>query len=136
MINRFLIAGLITVLNSLFIINANSQSLVDAELKVLYDPADTAHHDYTKPLRVSENEIDATISTVFIFYKTFLSSQDMPSCIFTPSCSEYALEAFQKKGLFMGWLSTFDRLSRCHGFVKPNYYPFDNKINRFYDPVW
>lgn len=136
MINRYLLAGFIIVLNLLPVFKTCCQSLIDTELKTLFNPVDSMHQDYTKSLRESKNDIDLTISSVFLFYKTFISSQDIPSCVFTPSCSEYSVEAFQKKGLFIGWLSTFDRLSRCHGFVKQNHYPFDNKINRFYDPVW
>jgi hypothetical protein len=38
------------------------------------------------------------------------------SCRFTPSCSEYAIEAFEKHGLVRGLTLTFRRLSRCHPF--------------------
>jgi len=129
------VISFVIVLNLIFVIEINGQSLADQELKTLFNSADTVSQDYAKPLRESDNEIDITVSTIFLFYKTFISSQDMPTCIFTPSCSEYAVEAFQKKGLFIGWLSTFDRLSRCHGLVKQNHYPFDFKKMRFYDPV-
>jgi putative membrane protein insertion efficiency factor len=37
-----------------------------------------------------------------------------PRCRYTPTCSQYALEAFQKHGVFKGgWLS-FKRIGRCH----------------------
>ncbi|PID91963.1 MAG: membrane protein insertion efficiency factor YidD [Bacteroidetes bacterium] len=75
------------------------------------------------------------VSLGFLFYKTFISSQDTPSCVFTPSCSEYALRSIQQKGLVLGWLSAFDRLSRCHGLVGHQHYPFDEEKMRFYDPV-
>ena len=39
---------------------------------------------------------------------------DYPSCNFTPSCSEYALKAIKKKGIFIGLFAAFDRLSRCN----------------------
>ena len=126
---RNLVISFVIVSNLIFVSMLNCQSLTDQELKTLFSSADTLHQDYAKPLRESENEINITISTVFLFYKTFISSQDMPTCIFTPSCSEYAVEAFQKKGLFIGWLS------RCHGLVKPDHYPFDFEKKRFYDPV-
>jgi len=122
----------------LFALNAtgtSAQSLVDKDLKTLFIRADTAANDFTEPLRESNNEIDIAVSSVFLFYKTFISSQDMPTCIFTPSCSEYAVQAFRQKGLFIGWLSTFDRLSRCHGLARPDDYPLDMNKKRFYDPV-
>ncbi|ARU16866.1 membrane protein insertion efficiency factor YidD [Croceicoccus marinus] len=37
-----------------------------------------------------------------------------PSCRFTPSCSEYAIQALRKHGAIKGgWLAT-KRLLRCH----------------------
>jgi len=131
-----LVVCLILVLGFLFFPETTGQSLVDPELKTLFIQADTIHHDHNAPLRESQNDIDVAVSTLFLFYKTFISSQDIPTCIFTPSCSEYAVEALRKKGLAAGWLSTFDRLSRCHGLTKPDYYPFDTQLKRFYDPVW
>lgn len=37
-----------------------------------------------------------------------------PKCRFTPSCSEYAIEAFRKYGVFKGGLMAIRRISRCH----------------------
>jgi putative membrane protein insertion efficiency factor len=37
-----------------------------------------------------------------------------PKCRFTPTCSQYTVEALKKYGLFKGgWLS-IRRISRCH----------------------
>jgi putative membrane protein insertion efficiency factor len=36
------------------------------------------------------------------------------ACRFVPSCSEYAAQAFEEKGLMKGTLLTVRRLSRCH----------------------
>jgi putative membrane protein insertion efficiency factor len=112
----------------------NAQDLVSNELIELF-PAPQKSIDYSKPLKNSNNEAEFLISSVFLFYKTFISSQDKPSCIFTPSCSVYSVQAFKKKGIFLGWIYTFDRLSRCHPLVSPNQYPIDNKKQRYYDPV-
>ena len=30
-----------------------------------------------------------------------------------PSCSKYSAQAFEKHGLFVGWMMTLDRLMRC-----------------------
>ena len=114
---------------------SNSQNLIDHELKSIFNKQDSIVSDFKKPLKNAINEIDIVFSTGFYFYKSFVSSQDKPSCIFSPSCSEYAIEAFQKEGILMGWLKTFDRLSRCNGFAKPTHYHFDNEKKLFYDPV-
>lgn len=136
MTDRYLTTLFILVLSILPVHRTEAQSLADPELKVLFNPADTLLHDHAGPLRASQNEIDVTVSVLFLFYKTFISSQDIPSCIFTPSCSVYAVEALQNKGLLPGFLNTFDRLSRCHGLVKQGDYPYNKELNRFYDPVW
>ena len=112
-----------------------SQSIVDEELTTLFDSRDTVRQDYGSPLREAENDISVIVSVAFLFYKEFISSQDNPSCVFTPSCSEYAVEAVQEHGLIVGLLKTFDRLSRCHGLVNPRHYPFDTEKKRYYDPV-
>jgi len=46
-----------------------------------------------------------------------LAASPFPSpCRFTPSCSTYALEAFERHGVLRGgWLAA-RRLSRCHPF--------------------
>jgi uncharacterized protein len=46
-------------------------------------------------------------------YRSCISSQDEPSCLFHPSCSEYTLEAVRLHGL-SGILEGLDRVSRCH----------------------
>jgi uncharacterized protein len=35
-------------------------------------------------------------------------------CRFTPTCSEYAIQAFNENGFFKGAELTLKRLSRCH----------------------
>jgi len=117
------------------IFSAPAQNLIDDDLRNLFPPPSSHHHDFAKPLKESKNEVQFLMSALFYIYKEFISSQDSPSCIFTPSCSVYSIQAFQKKGLFAGWLYTFDRLMRCHGFADPHQYPLDPKTRRFYDPL-
>ena len=48
------------------------------------------------------------------FYQRFLSGlKPAPTCRFTPTCSAYALEAFEKRGFFAGLALTLWRLLRC-----------------------
>lgn len=47
-------------------------------------------------------------------YQTFISPGLPPSCRFSPSCSQYTLEAVQRHGALKGvWLGA-RRLVRCH----------------------
>jgi hypothetical protein len=47
-------------------------------------------------------------------YQWFLSPLLGPSCRFNPTCSNYALQAFRKYGLFKGMWLTARRIVRCH----------------------
>ena len=108
---------------------------MDEELTNLFELKDTARQEYTSHIQSADSDISTIISVSFLIYKTFISSQDNPSCVFTPSCSEYAVQSIQKSGIILGWLNTFDRLSRCHGLVNHRHYPFDIEKRRYYDPV-
>lgn len=47
-------------------------------------------------------------------YQLVISPWLGPKCRFTPSCSEYAIEAFRKYGLFKGGWMAIRRISSCH----------------------
>lgn len=58
------------------------------------------------------------------FYRKFLSPlKSKPCCRFTPTCSAYALEAFQKRGFFVGIILTVARIFRCNPFCAGGYDP-------------
>ena len=84
--------------------------------------------------RASDNEIDFVFSSLFVFYKNHISSQDASRCGFHPSCSVYALEAIQKQGLIIGVINFFDRFSRCNGLSPEQYSVYDHTGLRS-DPV-
>ncbi len=51
------------------------------------------------------------------FYRKVLSPlKKQPTCRFVPSCSAYALEAFQKRGALIGLILTLGRIFRCQPF--------------------
>jgi putative membrane protein insertion efficiency factor len=56
-------------------------------------------------------------------YKKFISPLLPPSCRFTPTCSEYAMEALQKHGAWKGSLLAIWRILRCNPFGKGGYDP-------------
>ncbi|MDR3416382.1 MAG: membrane protein insertion efficiency factor YidD [Nevskia sp.] len=47
-------------------------------------------------------------------YQKLLSPLLGPRCRFHPSCSQYAIEALQRHGLFKGGWLALRRVSRCH----------------------
>ncbi len=85
------------------------------------------HTDYS-------GELKAISSVLFIFYKEFISSQDINACVFTPSCSVYAIESIKRKGIITGAMAAMDRMTRCNGLAY-GYYDTDKKTNLNIDPV-
>lgn len=58
------------------------------------------------------------------FYRKYLSSlKGAGCCRFTPTCSEYALLAYEKYGFFKGTVLTVWRILRCNPFSKGGYDP-------------
>ena len=65
------------------------------------------------------------------FYQKFLSPlKRNPTCRFTPTCSAYAIEAFQKRGFFVGFALTVWRILRCNPFCPGGYDPVPEKRPR------
>ena len=64
------------------------------------------------------------------FYRSHISPMRPPCCRYTPTCSQYALEAIEIHGALKGgWLSLC-RILRCHPFHKGGYDPVPEKKNR------
>ncbi len=60
-------------------------------------------------------------------YRKYISPLKPPCCRFTPTCSAYAIEAFEKRGFFMGLILTVYRILRCNPFSKGGYDPVPEK---------
>ncbi len=57
-------------------------------------------------------------------YQRYLSPlKGRASCIYIPTCSQYALEAIEKYGAFRGGLMAAWRVLRCNPFSKGGYDP-------------
>ena len=56
-------------------------------------------------------------------YQKAISPYLPNSCRFYPSCSHYAVEAFRKRGFWMGGILTLWRLLRCQPFARCGYDP-------------
>ena len=58
------------------------------------------------------------------FYRRYLSRlKPTPTCRFTPTCSAYGLEAFEKRGFFVGMALTAWRILRCSPLSPAGYDP-------------
>ncbi len=64
------------------------------------------------------NTLKQLISFPFIllikFYQWVISPIIGPKCRFTPTCSQYGIDAIKKYGPFKGVWLTMKRVSKCH----------------------
>lgn len=71
--------------------------------------------------------IKKVFSFVFLalirFYQVAISPLKPPSCRFTPTCSQYAIEAIKKYGPFKGLYLAIRRILRCHPWGGSGYDP-------------
>lgn len=66
------------------------------------------------------------------FYRKYLSPlKGGPCCRFVPTCSAYAIEAFQKRGFFVGMILTVWRILRCNPMSVGGYDPVPEKGLRY-----
>lgn len=63
------------------------------------------------------------ISAPVYFYRRYISPLTPPSCRFTPTCSQYALDAFRHWGALKGSWLTAVRLLKCQPFHPGGYDP-------------
>ena len=72
-----------------------------------------------------------SLKTFFIslikFYKIFLSPFLGANCRYIPTCSDYAIQAIEQKGIIKGIYISFKRVLRCHPFGGSGYDPVSNK---------
>ena len=84
------------------------------------------------PQETSELKLAAT--GLIRLYQKFISSQDAPTCSFSPSCSRFGMACIQEYGVFRGILLTTDRLIRCNG-SQSRYYHKDSVTGKYIDLV-
>ncbi|PKM93806.1 MAG: membrane protein insertion efficiency factor YidD [Firmicutes bacterium HGW-Firmicutes-1] len=69
------------------------------------------------------NLLKRSVLLLIRFYRKYISPLKKPSCIFIPTCSQYALDAVTKYGFFKGLYLSIKRILRCHPFSKGGYDP-------------
>ena len=57
------------------------------------------------------------------FYKKYVSKGLNTGCIFTPTCSEYAMDALEKYGFFSAFTLILFRILRCNSLSKGGFDP-------------
>ena len=62
------------------------------------------------------------------FYRKYISPlKKHPCCRYIPTCSQYAIMAYEKYGFFKGTALTLWRILRCNPFSKGGYDPVPPK---------
>ncbi len=84
------------------------------------------------PMETSELKLVAT--GLIRLYQKFISSQDSPTCSFSPSCSRFGMACIQEYGVLRGVLLAADRLIRCNGSQSRHYYK-DPRTGKYIDPI-
>jgi len=72
-------------------------------------------------------EVKSPFARLFILlirgYQYLISPLFPPTCRYTPSCSQYAVEAITRYGFFYGVSKALWRILRCHPFARGGYDP-------------
>ena len=63
------------------------------------------------------------VTLLIKFYRKFISPLKKPCCRFTPTCSQYALDAVREYGVIFGLSLTLWRVLRCNPFCMGGYDP-------------
>ena len=63
------------------------------------------------------------VVAILRWYKRSVSLLLPPACRYTPTCSEYALEAVERHGVRRGGLMATRRVLSCHPFSRGGYDP-------------
>lgn len=63
------------------------------------------------------------IALIRFYQKNISPLKRHPTCRFEPTCSAYAIEAYQKRGFFAGTVLTIWRILRCNPFCKGGFDP-------------
>ena len=80
------------------------------------------------------SELKLAATGLIRLYQKFISSQDGPTCQFTPTCSRFCMGCIQEYGMFRGILLAADRILRCNG-LQSHFYQINLKMNKYIDPI-
>ena len=76
-----------------------------------------------KILEIIKRTPNFTALMLLKFYQACISPMFPGCCRFRPTCSEYAVQAFNKYNFFKAFVLTIKRLSKCHPFGGKGYDP-------------
>lgn len=76
---------------------------------------------------MSKKQVQIWLRKLFLlpvyFYRVFISPLTPPACRFTPTCSQYMVDAVLKHGIIKGGWLGIKRLCKCHPWGGSGYDP-------------
>ena len=78
-------------------------------------------------INIFEKSIKILILILLKAYKFLISPFIGTNCRFLPSCSDYASEAIDSKGVIKGGALAIKRLTKCHPWGKSGYDPVNKQ---------
>lgn len=78
---------------------------------------------WTRSLNLIKRILSWPLIALVRFYQICLSPLKPPCCRFTPTCSQYAIEALRKHGPIKGLLLAIWRILRCNPWGGSGYDP-------------
>ena len=69
---------------------------------------------FNRLLKVCKRILALPLIALVRFYQLCISPLKPPTCRFTPTCSQYALEALKKYGPLKGSYLALKRILKCH----------------------
>ena len=67
--------------------------------------------------------LKAVVILLIKIYQKVVSPWTLASCRYNPTCSSYSIDAFQKHGLWKGFILTIKRIGSCHPLGGSGYDP-------------
>ncbi|MGE0867740.1 MAG: membrane protein insertion efficiency factor YidD [Kofleriaceae bacterium] len=67
--------------------------------------------------------VSIVLLPVEIYRRVLSPMKGAPSCIYLPTCSQYAIEAVRGRGIIVGIALTIGRVLRCNPLFHGGYHP-------------
>ena len=74
-------------------------------------------------LIILKKGLKALVILLIKVYQRVVSPWTPASCRYNPTCSSYSIDAFQKHGLWKGFILTIKRIGSCHPWGGSGYDP-------------
>jgi putative component of membrane protein insertase Oxa1/YidC/SpoIIIJ protein YidD len=90
----------------------------DSDFKTFHKKSETSSVYVSEPVHSNSDSISGILVTgAYNFYKKFITDQDIPGCLFYPTCSHYMADCIRAYGP-AGIIKGYDRIKRCSNSEK------------------